>query len=231
MDEQIQGILERLEALGTAERRARQERFGVRDVRAFGVSVPRIKRLARELGRNHDRALRLWETGWHEARLLAVLLAEPDRLTGEQLEAWAADFNAWDLVDTACGQLIDRTPLARPKLREWIDRDEEYVRRAGFVLMATLAVHDKGAPDEEFLGYLKLIEAAPPDGRNFVKKAIDWAVRQIGKRNPRLNTAARTTAGRLAASDDATRRWIGRRSLRELESPRILERLQRKADR
>jgi len=231
MDKEIDGILQRLRALGTEKRRAQHERFGVSGVRAFGVTVPDIKRLAKELGRDHQRALRLWRTGRHEARLLAILTAAPGEMTAGELESWAGDFDAWDVVDTACGQLIDRTPLARPKLREWLEREEEYVRRAAYVLMAALAVHDKQAPDEEFLEDLELIEAAPPDPRNFVKKAVDWAVRQIGKRNPALNAAARRTAVKLAGDEDRTRRWIGRRSLKELESEAVMERLRRKAER
>jgi 3-methyladenine DNA glycosylase AlkD len=224
----IDAIIERLRALGDEKRNEQATRFGVRAERRFGVRMPDLRKLARELGRDHQRSLELWRTGWQDARHLAILTAEPKKLTEEQLEAWAADFDAWDIVDNACGSLIDKTPLARPKLRKWIRRPEEYVRRAGYVLMATLAVHDKKAPDDDFLGFLELIEAAEPDPRNFVWKAVDWAIRQIGKRNPALNTAARRTAAVLAADDAPTRRRIGRIALKELEGAAVQERLRKR---
>lgn len=224
----IDAIIERLRALGTPERREQATRYGVRAERRFGVKMPDLRKLAQELGRDHERALVLWETGWQEARHLAILTAEPKKLTEAQIESWAADFDAWDIVDNACGSLIDKTPLARPKLREWIRRPEEYVRRAGFVLMATLAVHDKKAPDSDFLGFLELIKVAEPDPRNFVWKAVDWALRQIGKRNPALNAAARRTAAALSADEDPTRRRIGRIALRELQGAAVQERLRKR---
>src|SRR5438132_12682856 len=154
-------------------------RFGIQSSRSFGVSVPKLRALAREVGRDHQLALKLWETGLHDARLLASMVDEPEQVTIDQMDRWVRDFDSWDVVDGSCGNLFDKTPFAVAKAREWCEREEEFVRRAGFVLMAELAVHDKHAKDKLFLHCLSLILAGSSDKRNFAKNASSWAVRQI----------------------------------------------------
>lgn len=199
--------------------------FGIQGARVYGVRVPVLRQMARRCGRDHELALRLWDSGVHEARLLASMVAEPRLVTEELMERWAADFDSWDVCDQCCGNLFDRTPFAYQKAREWSEREGEFVKRAGFALMAYLAVHDKKAPDERLADFFPLIERQATDGRNFVKKAVNWALRQIGKRSRGLNAQARLLAGQLAASQDKTARWVGSDALRELSSEKVMGKL------
>jgi 3-methyladenine DNA glycosylase AlkD len=224
-------VIARLEALGSETNREGMGRFGIAVDRALGVSMPALRRLAKEIGRDHALAGELWETGVHEARILACLVAEPARLTEEELERWAADFDSWDVVDQCCSNLVDRTPFAWAKVREWAGREGEFVRRAAFALIASLAVHDKRALDGRFLDLLPLIEGASDDGRNYVKKAVNWALRQIGKRNLELNAAAVRTAERISARGSKAARWIASDALRELTDTKLLDRLRGRARR
>jgi len=234
MDGQREGwtaeaVLDRLESLGSEENRAGMGRYGIAVDRAYGVPLSVLRPFAKELGRDHDLAVALWRTGMHEARLLASIVDEPKRVTAEQIDAWTADFDSWDICDQCCSNLYRRTPYAHGKVSTWIADEREFVRRAGFALIAVLAVHDKKAEDEVFLDYLETIEANATDPRNFVRKAVNWALRQIGKRSMSLHGPALAAAERLAASDDKTERWIGRDAVREFEKPATLERLEKKA--
>lgn len=179
-----------------------------------------IQRIAKRLGRDQALAQGLWGTGWYEARLLAAFVAEPARLTPAGMDRWARDFDNWAVCDTLCFHLFDRTPHAWAKVRQWSGRRAEFVRRAGFALLASLALHDKQAPDEAFLRLLPLAEAAAGDERNFVKKAVSWALRSVGRRNPRLRAEVTTLAERLRASADPVARWVGSDVLRDLGKPR-----------
>ncbi len=200
-------------------------RFGIQSSNSFGVSVPKLRTLAQEVGRDHLLALKLWETGLHDARLLATMIDDPKQITIDQMDKWVHDFDSWDIVDGSCGNLFDKTPFAIGKAKEWCKREEEFVKRAGFVLMAELAVHDKQAKDKLFLDFLPLIIGGASDKRNFVKKAVNWALRQIGKRNPRLNRAAVSTALKIQKIESGATRWIASDALRELQSPQVLKRL------
>jgi 3-methyladenine DNA glycosylase AlkD len=213
----VADVLEALQGLAQPENLPGMRRFGINTHRALGVNMPKLRKLARELGRDHDLALSLWATGGHEARLLATMVADPKRLTAAQVEAWAADFDSWDLCDGACGNLFCRTPMAWELAPAWAAREEEFVRRAGFVLMATLAVHQKAAPDAAFLAFFPLLERYAPDERNFVKKAVNWALRQIGKKNPALRGEAIGLARRIREQPHRSSRWIAADALRELE--------------
>lgn len=224
-------ILARLEAEGSERNRAGMARFGINADAAYGVGMIAIRALAKELGRDHDVAAELWESGIHEARILASLVDEPKKVTEEQMERMVAEFNSWDLCDQCCGNLFDRTPFAYAKAHEWADREEEFTRRAAFALMAWLAVHDKKAPDAPFLEFLPVIERHAADPRNFVKKAVNWALRQIGKRNLRLHPIAVETAGRILAQDSKSAKWIARDALRELADGKILARMREREDR
>jgi 3-methyladenine DNA glycosylase AlkD len=185
--------------------------------------------LKKRLGRDHALSLALWESGWYEARLLAALVGDPERVTRRQMNTWAAGFENWGDCDTVCFHLFDRTPFAWEKARQWSSSPREFVKRAGFVLMACLALHDQAAPDNAFLPLLPLIEKGARDERNFVKKGVNWALRSIGRRSRALNTAAVAVARRLALSEKAAARWVGKDALRELASPRVRSRLGRRA--
>ncbi len=195
---------------------AGQARFGITGVLSYGMTKPQMKALARQIGKNHGLALALWKTRIHEARHIAALIAEPVRVTEALMERWVRDFNAWDIVDDCCSSLFCRTPFAYRKALTWSRRKREFEKRAGFALMAFLAVHDKTAPDTRFVPFLARIEQASSDGRNFVRKAVNWALRQIGKRNTRLCAMAIDTARRIGAKDDAVSRWVASGALREL---------------
>jgi 3-methyladenine DNA glycosylase AlkD len=191
-------------------------RFGIVTAKAFGVSMAAMEPIAKRLRPDHELALALWESGWHDARMLATMIDDPAQVTSAQMERWCRDFDTWAVCDTACFTLFDRSPLAWTKVRVWSRRRREYEKRAAFALMASLTVHHKEAPDATFLPWLPIIARASTDDRNFVKKGVTWALRAIGHRNVRLHRAATVLAKRLAASDDRTARWVGRDALRDL---------------
>ena len=205
--------------------RAGMSRFGIKVDRAFGVSMVDLRSLAKIIGKDHQLALDLWETEFHESRLLSTIIDVPSKVTEEQMEHWVSEFDSWDVCDQCCSNLFSRTPFAVRKAREWAHRDEEYVKRAGFVMMAALAVHDKKAEDGLFLDFLVEIDSeAADDDRPFVKKAVNWALRQIGKRNVRLLEAAITTAESVRSRGTKSARWIAADALRELRSEKTTAR-------
>lgn len=194
--------------------------FGIR-VETLGVRMPVIRQLGKELKRNHALALELWDSGIHEARILASLLAEKMLVTPDLMDKWVGDFHSWDLCDQTCINLFVHTAYVDQKIIEWIQSNEEYIKRAGFVLIACSAVHRKKESDELFLSFLALLKPASSDARNFVKKAVNWALRQIGKRNTLLHAAAIKCAKDIAKIDNPTARWIASDALRELNSKKV----------
>ncbi len=218
-------IVAELRSRANPDNVAGMARYGISPVGTLGVSIPTIRALAKRAGRDHELAQQLWDTGIHEARILAAMVDEPAKVTRRQMDRWAADFDSWDVVDGCCGTLFDKTPHAYAKAMQWSASRREYVKRAGFVLMTQLAVHDKRAPDEAMLQFLPVIVRESGDERNFVKKAVNWALRQIGKRNRRLNLAAIATAREILALDTRAGRWIARDALRELTSDAVKRRL------
>jgi len=206
----------RIRAAGSQRNRQGMARYGINVARAAGVSVAFVRAIRKETGQNHALALALWDTALHEARLLACLTADPALTDEGRLERWVADLDSWDICDMFTNNLVRKTALAHDKARQWAAQPEEFVRRAGFSLMASLAVHDKKAPDAVFADYLGLVEATAHDGRNFLKKAVNWALRGIGKRNEPLRLAALETARRILAQDTPQARWIARDAIREL---------------
>ena len=214
-----------LERKGTKKNRDGMARYGIVAPKAFGVSVAEIRQLAKRLGRDHELAVALWETGWYEARMLTAFVDEPDRVTAAQMDRWAKEFDNWAITDALCFHLFDRTPHAWRKVEQWSASRDEFVKRAAFALLASLALHDKRGPDESYLASLRLVEAGASDDRNFVKKGVSWALRAIGRRSPSLNAASVALARRLVASDDAGARWVGRDALRELTSPKVRQAL------
>jgi 3-methyladenine DNA glycosylase AlkD len=220
-------VIKKLKRMGDPKAAEGAARFGICVPDILGVSAPDLRRLAKEIGKDHALAGRLWTTDIHDARCLAALVDDPARVTPRQMERWAAGFNSWAVCDAACCCLFDKTPHAWEKAVEWTDRQPEYVKRAGFVLMAALAVHDKKAPDERFEVFLPLLIQHTADERNFVKKAVNWALRQIGKRNGRLNKLAIQTAEDIRRTDSKAAKWIAADALRELTSDRVRARLTR----
>jgi 3-methyladenine DNA glycosylase AlkD len=200
-------------------------RFDINPEGRLGLSVPAMRRIAKTLGRDHELAVALWETGIPEARIVAGMLVEPAKLTSSQMDDWVNGFASWDVCDQVCGSAFRTSPLAWSKVPVWAESNEEFIRRAAFALLATLAVHDKKANDERFMAVLPLIEAAAGDERNFVKKAVNWALRTIGKRNLALNSAAIETAQRIQQQSSRAARWIAADALRELVSEAVQARL------
>ena len=218
-------VLAKLYALENKARLKGKAHFGINVDTALGLSMPELRGIAKTITKNHDLAEALWQEGLHETRLIASMVDHPKWVTQDQMERWVADFNSWDVCDQTCGELFDRTPFTTDKIHQWSARDEEFVKRAGFALIAWQAVHDKKRDDQEFLQYLPLIERESNDPRNFVKKAVNWALRQIGKRSAELHPHALALAEKLSASDDKTARWIGSDAVRELSSEKMLKRL------
>ena len=222
---QYEEIMRQLRAQANPAAVAGMAGFGINPTNTYGVSIPALRGMARQIGRDHQLALRLWASSIHEARILASLVDDPEAVTDEQMEAWVVDFDSWDVCDQCCNNLFAKTRLAHNKAAAWSGRSEEFVRRAGFVLMACLAVHDKQADDATFLEFLSIIQATADDERNFVRKAINWALRQIGKRNLALNQAAVSVAEQLRAVPSKAARWIAADALRELTAEKTQLRL------
>lgn len=213
-------VLAALRKHASARDREGMARFGIQASRALGVRIPVLRKLARDIGRDHALALELWKTGVHEARILAGMVDDPAAVTETQMEAWAAEFDSWDLTDQVCGNLFDKTAFAYAKAEEWAGRREEFVKRAGFALVAWLAWHDKEAADSAFERFLPIIEREAADGRNFVKKAVSWALRHIGKHRPALLKRALVVAKRLGKSGEPAARWVGKDAFKDLSRKR-----------
>ena len=221
-------VLTWLEKKGTRRNVEGMARYGIKAQHAFGVTMGTLLILKKRLGMDHELSMALWASGWYEARLLAALVGDPQRVTRRQMNTWAAGFENWADCDTVCFHLFDRTPLAWEKVHQWADSPREFVKRGAFALMASLALHDKAAPDKSFLALLPVIEKGAHDQRNFVKKGVSWALRAIGRRNLALNAAALKVAKRLGLSDEASCRWVGKDALRELSTPKVHAQLARR---
>ena len=200
-------------------------RFGIVPKNAYGLSASKLKSIKKKTGKNHELAQKLWNTDIHDTKLLAFLIDNPVEVTEAQMDDWVSDFYSWDLCDGCCIHLFRKTPYAYKKISEWYKSDEEFVKRAAFVLIATLAVHDKKADDEIFLRFLPKIKEASLDERNFVKKAVNWALRQIGKRNRYLNKEAVRLAEEIKQFDSKSAKWTANDALRELRSEKVQVRL------
>jgi 3-methyladenine DNA glycosylase AlkD len=225
MFQSVDDVIDKLKSLASPEAVEGMARFGINPDHTLGIAIPTLRGLAGEIGRDHRLALDLWESGIHEARILACFIDDPRQVTEAQMELWVRDFDSWDVCDQCCSNLFDRTPYAYQKAVEWSGRSEEFVKRAGFVLMASLALHDKKAGDAQFEQFFPLIAREATDERNFVKKAVNWALRGIGKRGRRLNLLAVETAGQIAQLDSKSARWIASDALRELTSEKVQNKL------
>jgi 3-methyladenine DNA glycosylase AlkD len=224
-------MIRKLNELGDRSRLVGMERYGIDTRKALGVSIPELRKLARQVGRDHELAVALWDSEIHEARILASMLDDPAQVTEAQMEAWVHDLDSWDVCDQVCANLFDRTRFAFRKAVQWSAREDEFVKRAGFALMACAAVHRKDAPDSQFETFLPIIRVESTDDRNYVRKAVSWALRQIGKRSPELNARAIETARQIQRLDAHAARWIAGDALRELESPAVRQRFAERAAR
>ncbi len=202
-------------------------RYGIVAERRLGVSVPDMRKIAKEVGKDHTLALELWKTGIPEAKIVAAMIDEPKKLTEEQMEEWVKDINSWDICDQVCMNLFEKTPLAWNKIIDWSKREEEFVKRTAFSLIACLAWHDKEVEDEEFIKLFPFIKLGATDARNFVKKAVNWALRNIGKRNLNLNKAAIKAAKDIQRIDSKVARWVSSNAIKELESKVVQARLRK----
>jgi 3-methyladenine DNA glycosylase AlkD len=220
-------VLDRLQTKARPEQLKGMAKYGITVEKRLGVSVPDMRKLAKELGRDHKLALDLWRTGVAEAKIVAGMVGDPAKLTEEQMEDWVKGIDSWDVCDQVCMNLFEKNRLAWKKTIDWSEREEEFVKRTAFSLIACLAWHDKKASDEEFLALLPVIVRAATDERNFVKKAVNWALRNIGKRNLNLNKAAINAAKEIQRLDSKAARWIAADAIRELESDAIQSRLRR----
>jgi 3-methyladenine DNA glycosylase AlkD len=221
----IEDVLNDLKSKAKPDQLEGMARFAIVGKKRLGVSVPDLRKLAKKIGKNHKLALKLWKTGIPDAMILAAMVDRPEEVTEKQMEDWVMDIESWDVCDQLCMNLFEKTPLVLKKTLEWSNREEEFVKRAAFALIACLAWHDKEAPDEFFIKLFPLIKEGSADERNFVKKAVNWALRNIGKRNPSLNKAAIKTAKSIKQIDSKAARWIASDALRELESEAVQKRL------
>jgi 3-methyladenine DNA glycosylase AlkD len=223
----VKDVLDKLQSKAKPEQLEGMAKYGMTVEQRLGVSVPDMRKLAKEIGKDHKLALDLWSTGIAEARIVAAMVGDPDKLTEEQMEDWVKGINSWDVCDQACMNLFEKNQLAWKKIVDWSEREEEFVKRTAFSLIACLAWHDKRASDEKFLELLPVIIRGARDERNFVKKAVNWALRNIGKRNLNLNEAAINTAKEIRRVDSKAARWVAADAIRELESDAIQSRLKR----
>ncbi len=227
MDNKV--VIARIESLQNPKNAAGMARFGIRPkTRVCGVAVPELRKMAKLIKKNHKLAQALWDSKIHEARILAGMIASPELLTSAQMEKWVKDFDSWDVCDQACMNLFSRTRLAGKKIFEWSEREEEFVKRTAFSLMAALAVHDKKSGDKFFIKFFSLIKKAATDERNFVKKAVNWALRQIGKRNKNLNKQAIKLAEQIGKMKSKSAKWVANNALTELTSKAVQKRLNEK---
>lgn len=224
----VDQVMTTLQSKAKPENLEGMARFAIVGDRRMGVSVPDMRKISKSIGKNHQLALDLWDTGVPEAMIVAGMIADPDALTEQEMEDWVVDINSWDICDQVCMNLFEKTPLADKKIHDWSTRDEEFVKRAAYALIACLAWHDKEAGDEEFIEYFPIISAGATDERNFVKKAVNWGLRNIGKRNLNLNARAIEVAHQINQIDSRSARWIASNALRELESDKVQERLSKK---
>lgn len=219
-------ILEEIKTHTNQINREGMSRFGINTENAFGVSVTKLKEIAKGIKKSHKVALELWSMGYHEARIMAILLEEPDKLEEKQLDSWVKDFNSWDICDLTCMYLISKSEFCEKKINEWHTRSEEFEKRAAFAIIAAAAIHQKKWNDQKFVDMLPIIKSALTDERNFVKKAVNWALRGIGKRSKKLNNiTVDFTIECLEETDNKTARWILKDALRELTNPATIKRI------
>lgn len=225
---EYEDIIRELETLSNPGEVEGMSRFGINPKKTYAVRIPELRLIAKKIGKNHDLAQKLWEHGYRETRIIASIIEDPQLVNEEQMDKWALDFDTWDICDQCCMNLFRKTPFAYKKIYEWSKREEEFVKRAAFTLIATLAVHDKKSDDKTFLNLFPIIIRESTDNRNFVKKAVNWALRQIGKRNINLNHESIETANKISKIPSKSAQWIASDALRELKSEKVQKRIKNK---
>lgn len=224
----VQSILDEIESYGSKKNLEGMKRFGINVNNAFGVSVAKLKEIAKKIKKDHSLALALWETGYHEARIMALLLDELDKIEEHIIDKWVNDFNSWDICDLTCMYIVSKSNFCEKKIKEWYNSEKEFVKRAAFATIAAAAINQKNWDDRKFTEFLPLIKSALNDERNFVKKAINWALRGIGKRSKKLNNiAVDFTIECLENTENRTARWILKDALRELSNPNTIKRIKK----
>ncbi|MFB6076399.1 MAG: DNA alkylation repair protein [Candidatus Aenigmatarchaeota archaeon] len=222
----VDDVLEKLEELSDSEKKEEVEKFGINtDNSLGGISIPELRKLAKEIGKDHSLALKLWETGVSEAMKLAAMIDIPEKVTSEQMDSWVEDFDSWDLCDLVCQDLFIKTDFVGDKINKWTGSEEEFVKRVGFVLIAERAIHDKKANNEDFEKYFSIVKREVDDSRNFVKKAISWALREMGKRNKGLNERVIEVAREIKEDGSNIAKWISSDVIRELGSDKIQKKI------
>lgn len=225
---EFEQIIRELESLSSPEDVKGMARFGINPKKVYGIRIPELRRIAKKAGKNHELAEKLWRYGYNETRIMASMIEDPKLVFEDQMEKWVIEFDSWDVCDQCCMNLFCKTPFAYQKVYEWSKRDEEFVKRAAFTLIATLAVHDKKDDDSKFEEFFAIIIREAHDERNFVKKAVNWALRQIGKRNINLNNKTIEVAEEIKKIDSKSAKWIAKDALRELKSEKIQKKLKNK---
>ncbi len=225
----LEDILDELQSKAKPENLAGMAKYGMKGKKRLGVAIPTLRKMAKEIGKNHQLAIKLWETGIAEAMILAGMIDDPKMVTNEQMENWVKDIDSWDVCDQLCMNLFEKTPFVLEKIRQWSKRKEEFVKRTAFALIACLAWYNKQSADEFFTGFFSIIKEGATDERNFVRKAVNWALRNIGKKNINLNKAAIKTAKEILEINSKAARWIAADAIRELESEAVQKRLKKKA--
>jgi len=223
----VEEILEKQKSKARPDQLEGMARYGMVAERRLGGSVPDMRKIAKEIGKDHRLGLELWKTGISEARIVAAMVGEPEKLTEKQMEDWVKCINSWEICDQVSMNLFEKTPLVWKKILDWSEREEEFVKRTAFALIACLAWHDKEAEDEKFIKLFPVIKRGATDERNFVKKAVNWALRNIGKRNPNLNKAAIKAAKEIQRIDSKATRWVASNAIKELESEAVQRRLRK----
>jgi len=221
----VNEVIKELKKHSNPKDREGMARFGINPEKALGVRIPVLRKLAKQIGKNHELAQQLWDTDIHEARILASMIDDSKLVTKKQMDYWVKGFNSWDLCDQCCSNLFDKTEFVHEKILEFVKNEKEFIRRTGFVLIATSAVHNKVWKDKDFERYFSLIEKYSDDDRNFVKKAVNWALRQMGKRNKSLNKKCIVLAKKIQKRDSKSAKWIANDAIRELEDPKIQKKL------
>jgi 3-methyladenine DNA glycosylase AlkD len=224
----VDEVMEQLQSKANPDNLDGMAKFAIVGDKRLGVSIPDLRKIAKTIGKDHQLALGLWDTGVPECMIVAGMIAKPDKLTEQQMESWVVEIDSWDVCDQVCMNLFEKSPLAEKKIFDWSKREEEFVKRAAYALIACLAWHDKTTSDEEFIKYFPVIKAGATDDRNFVKKAVNWALRNIGKRSLALNEAALEFAYQIKEIDAKSARWIASDAIRELEGDKVQERLRKK---
>ena len=225
MSYSVNQIIKELKSKSNPKNLAGMARFGIVGQKRLGLSVPDMRSIAKKIGKDHELAIKLWKTGYAEAKIISAFIDDPEKLTEKQMDSWVKDMDSWDITDQVCMNLFDRSPVVLKKIKDWSRSNKEFIKRSAYALIASLAIHNKEASDDYFIKLFPIIKKGVTDERNFVKKAVNWALRQIGKRNLKLNKQVISLAKEIRKIDSKSAHWIANDAIRELEDEKVLARL------